>query len=356
MRLSIVNKIKEVFARTGRFVKKIFTKPVNYIKDSSSWPANYIKEYISQPLSHIGGYFRKARQISYLYRWYFKSLILKKEGPLQTVLFVTDHCNLNCRNCTGGRNNGSRMKSYEEIKDELIYSYKQGSRFVNFKGGEPTLWSDGDRTLNDLCKLAKQIGFFSCTLTTNGQIPFEDTLADQVWVTVNGYGKYHDAVRGKGRFQELDANIRESGHPHLSIVMNVDKLNKDSVVRLIRYADPVLQIQSVAFNFHTPFPGTEELALSQEEREEVIAKITKMKRKGYQIKNSFLGLKLMLKPDFKKYCWMANYILIDGRRLPQCPCKDLGMCDQCGFFMSGEMYSAMHLNMDTIFYGMRLWM
>lgn len=298
--------------------------------------------------------FTRTRQYAYLPWWYLQSGILKKERPLQTVLFVTDYCNLKCKHCMPEGHKGSRMKPYEEIKNELIYSHEQGSRFVDFEGGEPTLWRDGDKNLNDLYKLAKEIGFFSCTLTTNGQKPFGDTLADSVWVSVDGYGKYHDAVRAKGSFRKLDSNIRQSGHPHLSIAMAVNKLNKNSVIRLIRYADSVPQIQSVAFNFHTPFPGTEKLVLSQREREEVIGKIIQMKKKGYPIMNSYSGLKLMLKPDFKKYCWVANYVMIDGTKLPQCPGKILGTCDQCGFSMSGEMYSVLHLKPDTILSGMKL--
>ena len=299
-------------------------------------------------------FFTQIKRFMYLPWWYIQCGILKKERPLQTVLFITDYCNLKCRHCTPEGHKGSRMKPYEEIKKELIYSYRKGSRFVDFEGGEPTLWQDGDKDLNDLYRLAEEIGFFSCTLTTNGQRPFGDTLADSVWVSVDGYGKYHDAVRGPGSFRKLDANIRASGHPRLSIAMAVNKLNKDSVTRLIRYADSVPQIQSTAFNFHTPFPQTEELTLSPQEREEVIRKIIKMKKKGYKIMNSFSGMKLMLKPDFKKYCWVANYILIDGRRLPQCPGRLLGVCDQCGFSMSGEMYSLLHLRPDTILSGMKL--
>lgn len=292
----------------------------------------------------------------YLYMpwWYLQSGILKKERPLQTVLFITDYCNLSCKHCTPEGHKGSRMKPYEEIKKELVYSYRQGSRFVDFEGGEPTLWRDGNKDLNDLYRLAKEIGFFSCTLTTNGQRPFSDTLADSVWVSVDGYGKYHDRVRGKGTFQKLDENIRNSGHPHLSIAMAVNKLNKDSVGKLVRYAASFPEIQSVAFNFHTPFPATEELILSESERQEVIEKIIRMKKRGLPIMNTVSGLKLMMKPDFKKYCWVANYIMIDGTKLPQCPGRLLNVCDECGFSMSGEMYSLLHLKIDTVLSGLKL--
>ena len=79
-----------------------------------------------------------------------------------------------------------------------------------------------------------------------------------------------------------------------------------------------------------------------------------MKKAGYPIMNSISGLKMMIRPDFKKYCWIANYIMIDGRKLKQCPGKLLGVCDQCGFSMAGEMYAVMHLRPDTILSGLKL--
>ena len=297
---------------------------------------------------------RAALRMSYLPWWYLRSGVLRQERPLQTVLFITDYCNLKCRHCTPEGHKGSRMKPYDEIREELRDAYRQGSRFIDFEGGEPTLWRDGDRDLNDLYRLAKEEGFFSCTLTTNGQRPFGDTLADSVWVSVDGYGKYHDRVRGKGTFQRLDENIRRAHHPHLSIAMAVNRLNMASVPRLIRYAKDNPYIEQIALNFHTPFPETEALTMTPEERTRVIRKIIAMKKAGYPVMNSISGLRMMIRPDFKKYCWIANYIMIGGRKLKQCPGKLLGVCDQCGFSMAGEMYCVMHLRPDTIFSGLKL--
>ena len=297
---------------------------------------------------------KKALHMVYFPWWYFRSCLLRQERPLQTVLFVTDYCNLNCKHCTPEGHKGSRMKPYEVIREELRDAYRQGSRFIDFEGGEPTLWRDGDRDLNDLYRLAKEEGFFSCTLTTNGQRPFGDTLADSVWVSVDGYGKYHDRVRGKGTFQRLDENIRRAHHPHLSIAMAVNRLNMVSVPRLIRYAKDNPYIEQIALNFHTPFPETEALTMTPEERTRVIRKIIAMKKAGYPVMNSISGLRMMIRPDFKKYCWIANYIMIGGRKLKQCPGKLLGVCDQCGFSMAGEMYCVMHLRPDTILSGLKL--
>ena len=310
-----------------------------------------MKEGMDMILREIPG---MVSRCSYFPRWYLRNMLSRQKRPLQTVLFITDYCNLSCRHCTPEGHKGSKMKSYDQIGEELRIAYRMGSRFIDFEGGEPTLWRDGDKTLNDLYDLVKEIGFFSCTLTTNGQRSFGDTHADSVWVSVDGYGDFHDKVRGIGTFRKLDQHIRTAGHPHLSIAMAVNRLNMHSVKRLALYARKNPAIEQVAFNFHTPFPGTEELTMTQKEKEVVIRTIIRLKRAGYPVMNSVSGLKKMFRPDFKKYCWIANYIMIDGTFLPTCPGRNLGVCDQCGFAMSGEMYCVMRLKPDTILSGLRL--
>lgn len=290
----------------------------------------------------------------YMPYWYLQNKLFGKKRPLQTVLFVTDHCNLRCKHCTPSGHGCTGMKSYEQIREELRYSYQQGSRFVDFEGGEPTLWRDRDYRLNDLYRLAKELGFFSCTLTTNGQRPFGDTLADSVWVSVDGYGRYHDAVRGEGTFDKLDRNIRASGHPALSISMAVNRINRPSLADTVRYARDNPAIRSIAINLHTPFPGTEELTMSWDERIEVIDELLALKKQGYPIMNTRSGLQIMKKRGFPKSCWIANYILLDGTKLPCCPGSVLGTCDDCGFGMAGEMYCVMRLKPDTLRAGLDL--
>lgn len=293
-------------------------------------------------------------QTAYLPLWFLKNRVLGRKAPLQTVLFITDYCNLRCRHCTPSGHGCTQVKPFEQIKEELAYSYRLGSRFVDFEGGEPTLWRDGERTLNDLYRLAKEMGFFSCTLTTNGQRPFGDTLADSVWVSVDGYQSYHDQIRGAGTFAALDANIRSSGHPALSISMAVNRLNRPSLADTVRYAQTNPAIRSIALNLHTPFPDTEELTMSWAERCEVLDELIDLKRSGAPIMNSLSGLRIMKKRGFSKDCWIANYILVDGTKLPCCPGSQLGVCDDCGFCMSGEMYSVLRLRPDTLRAGMDL--
>ncbi|MDR2387343.1 MAG: radical SAM protein [Deltaproteobacteria bacterium] len=290
----------------------------------------------------------------YLGAWFLKARFFNKKAPLQTVLFVNNKCNLACRHCNIYRQESPITKSYETVKEELKYSYDLGSRFVDFEGGEPTIWRDGQLGLNDLIKLAKEIGFYSSTVTTNAQLPFADCQADSIWVSLDGLGPFHDQIRGQGAFDKLVKNIESCGHPRLSVNMVINKLNHQSVTETIEFAASNPHIKSISLNFHTPFAGTEELFLDWETRSRVIDQIIALKKKGRPIMNSVSGLKLMKGLDYEKRCWVTNFIMADGSRLPECQGRLAQVCDRCGFCMAGEMHSVFHFKPDTILAGLKL--
>jgi sulfatase maturation enzyme AslB (radical SAM superfamily) len=246
------------------------------------------------------------------------------------------------------------MKSYDHIREELEYSYRLGARFVDFEGGEPTIWRDGEYDLNSLIRLSKEIGFYSATITTNALLPFKGSKADSIWVSLDGLGDYHDDIRGKGSYERLVENIAGSGHPALSVNMVINSRNYQSVTETIEFAAANPHIQSISLNFHTPYSTTADLFLDWDTRSEVIDKIIELKKKGYPIMNSVSGLKLMKHNRFKKQCWVTNFIMADSTRFSECPGKTAGVCDQCGFSMAGEMRSVFTLKPDTILAGMRL--
>ena len=293
-------------------------------------------------------------QVLYLPFWFFRTRILGQKIPLQTVIFITDQCNLQCKHCCVFAQKAVKQKSYEQIRTELEKAHKLGSRFVDFEGGEPTLWKEDDRDLNSLIRLAKEIGFFSATVTTNAITSFKGSEADSIWVSLDGLGKYHDAVRGEGAFEKLVKNIETANHKDLSVNMVVSKLNVESVDETIEFAKSNPHIKSISINFFMPYPGLGDYQLDWEQRRGIIDKVIAYKKKGYPIMNSISGLKKMKHNKFKKYCWVSNFITIDGDFLPDCGGTESGLCEQCGFCMAGEMNSVMTLKPDTILAGLKL--
>lgn len=306
----------------------------------------------------------KLSQLSYLAWWSFQTQILRRQKPLQSVIFIADRCNLRCRHCTVYRETNPRSKTFAQISAEMEWCYEQGSRFIDFEGGEVTIWRDGDKRINDILDEAKRIGFFSCTITTNGQLPFKGTHADSVWVSMDGIGPFHDAIRGEGTFSRLEQNIAASGVKALSVNMVVNCENYTCVPDALEYVRNNPHIQSISFNFHTPFPGSEHLTLDWEKRREVIDTIIDYKRRGYPIMNTVSGLRNMRmvdgklneehRPPFKRRCWVTNFIFSDGTRQPMCMGYMHGVCDRCGFCMGGEMSALFSFKPDTIAAGMKL--
>lgn len=293
-------------------------------------------------------------QFLYLSKWFFKAKFLGVKRPLQTVLFISDKCNLACRHCTVYKKDNPHIKKYEQIREELEYSYKLGSRFVDFEGGEPTLWKDGEYDLNSLIRLAKEIGFFSTTVTTNAQLPFAGCEADSIWVSLDGAGHFHEDVRGAGTFGRLVNNVKTCGHPNVHFNMAINSINSDGVVDVISYTRNNPYVRSVSLNFHTPFEGSEDLYVEPGKKSAIIDEIIAMKKQGYPVMNSVSALQLMKHNNFKKQCWVTNFIMADGTRYAECQGKAAGVCDRCGFCMAGEMHCVFSLKPDTIFAGLKL--
>lgn len=297
----------------------------------------------------------KIQQLFYLGYWFFGARILGRKRPLQTVLFISDRCNLQCRHCAVYSKANPNIMTYERVREQLRYAHSLGSRFVDFEGGEVMLWRDGDYRINDLIDLARQEGFFSATITTNAQLPFPGIKADSIWVSLDGIGEHHEYMRGKGTFARLEQNIATSGHKHLSVNMVVSSQNYTAVVPTIEYVRNNPAIEMISINFYTPFPGSDtSLVLDWDKRRQVIDDVIAMKRQGYPIMNSVSGLKLMKDNKFEQRCWVTNFIYADGTRTPQCAGAEAGICNQCGLCMAGEMNAVFNFHPDTILAGFKL--
>ena len=311
--------------------------------------------------------FKTLSHYVYLAQWFLRARFFGRRAPLQTVLFITDKCNLRCKHCSVYGSAGYKQRRFENIVADMRYSYDQGSRFIDLEGGEPTLWrekKDGREigeeyyTINDLIDKALEIGFFSITVTTNAQQDFSWIRPQSIWVSMDGVGEYHDRIRGEGTFAKLEENICKSGFKHICVNMVVNALNYESLDAAMEYAKNNPAIEQISINFHTPYPGTEYLMLAPEKKAELIDKVLAYKKKGYPIMNSRSGLKLMKRNalgeiKLGKECFVTNFIYTDGSRSL---CLEYGteQCRVCGFCMAGEMASVFHFRPDTILSGFKL--
>lgn len=296
----------------------------------------------------------KISQMCYLAWWFVGARFLGRKKPLQSVIFISDRCNLQCKHCSVYNQANPLSKTMAQLEEELRYCHSIGSRFVDFEGGEPFLWHDGDKDINDLIRLAKSLGFYSCTITTNAQKPFHSDEANSIWVSLDGAGEYHDRVRGQGAFERLEKNVAACGHKALSANMAINTLNCEAVGKTIEYVEANPAFKSISFSFHTPFKGTEYLTVDQQTRDRIIDLIIDYKKKGYHIMNTKVGLNKMRRLDFKPQCWVTNFIFTDGTRKAQCIGNEQGACEQCGFGMAGEMNALFNFHPETILAGLKL--
>ena len=293
----------------------------------------------------------KLSQLIYLPLWYFKIRVLKKQIPLQTVLFVSNVCNYACKHCCVDKSKPIN-KTYEQIKSELEYSFELGSRFVDFEGGEPTLWNDSGKNINDLCLLAKKIGFFTTTVTTNASNDFSWLKADHVFVSLDGINA-HDVIRQENAFEKLKRNIENFPTPEkLSVNMVINSINKDEIEMVLDFAESNPYINGVSFNFYNSFNGDDSLCVEQ--KDVIIQKIVEYKKRGYKILNTIQGLKYLSNPRFERVCWMTNFITERGERYLGCQAIGSKLCENCGLGMAGEMRALYDFNLQTVFAGLKL--
>jgi len=291
-------------------------------------------------------------KLLYYAKWFFECRVLGKRKPLQSVVFITDKCNLKCKHCSVVKcGDEATSRTYDEVLNTLKKCYLMGSRIVDFEGGEPTLWQDGDKNINDLIKLANKIGFFSTTVTTNAQQPI-NLDSNLVWISIDGDEKAHDDCRGFGSYQKVMQNIESSNHPCLNVNMTITKLNYHCVEDVIEMVKNHKKLKKISVSFLTPHGKSGELMVSDEIRNETIDRIIELKKQNYPIMNSFAGLKLLKSRKFKKACWITNFVMPDGTFLDECSGETEGICDQCGYGMATEMSLVFNLNHQTIIAGL----
>ena len=94
------------------------------------------------------------KKLFYLGWWFLRARLFGRKAPLQTVLFISDICNLRCKHCSVYELKNPHNMTYEQVREHLQYSYDLGSRFVDFEGGEVTIWKDGDKRIeNELSRM-----------------------------------------------------------------------------------------------------------------------------------------------------------------------------------------------------------
>lgn len=284
------------------------------------------------------------KQIMYGIKYIINYQIFKKNTPLICGLTVTNKCNLQCRHCRIA-SRGIKNISFDEIITAIDSFYNEGGRTLYIQGGEPFIWHDRKYDLDDIINYSHKIGFFTIIIYTNGTIPIK-TLADTVFISIDGLQKTHDFLRGK-TFNRIMKNIHESKHPSLYINYTINNYNKDEIQDYCEYINGIDQIQGTFFYFHTPYYGIDDLYIEPIERNKILLKLLKYIKK-YKILNSRAGLKSALRNDWKRPLDICR-VYEEGKTYKCCRYPgDPELCQNCGYLSYAEIDQTLKLKPSAI--------
>ena len=276
-----------------------------------------------------------------------REIIFKKNNPILGTIIVTDKCNLSCKHCAVN-NITSVIYPYEQIREEMIILFKKGVRILFFCGGETFLWKDDEKTIKNLAAEAKEIGFSLVIIVTNGTFPLDVPNADLILLSLDGNREIHNSIRGD-TFDTILENIRSSPTDNIVIYMAVNQLNKMVIPEVCEIVKHEKNIRAISFNFHTPYPYTEELSLLATEKEqccEVISRMMKQKVPVFNLKSAFRHI---ARNEFPTPC--RQCLVIENYKLWTCGrCIDVpGLCYHCGYFFAAEYALLFQGNIRVIF-------
>ncbi len=277
--------------------------------------------------------------------------------PLLAGFKLTHRCNLRCRTCPFWRRPRPDV-SYAGVQAGLDELYAAGCRFLILEGGEPFLWRDGERRLEDVVQMARTRGFARIGVTTNGVLPIA-TSADIVWISFDGLQQAHEAVRGP-IWERMMANIAASRHPRLLAQVTISRANWRELAALVRFLAG--RVQGVTFQFFYPYPESDDLWLDWAERAQVLGELADLKRQGYPVLDSYRVLCDMADNRWRCHDWL----IADAEPHPDDPdravvhygCYLKGRaeadCRLCGFAAHAELSLAYDLHPGALWAGQQV--
>ncbi|MBO4498576.1 MAG: radical SAM protein [Lachnospiraceae bacterium] len=263
-----------------------------------------------------------------------KTVLFKKQDPILGTVILTDKCNLKCKHCSVN-NITSVIYPFDQIEKDMQRLFDMGVRILFFCGGETFIWKDGPYTIKDLVHKAKQMGFLIVNVVTNGTFRIDLPEADLILLSVDGDKEHHNAIRGD-TYDVIMKNIEEATSDNICFYMAINQLNKDTIADVCAKAQEMKNVRAVSFNFHTPYPETEELALTKEDKRNCCGVISRMIKNKVPVFNLRSAFPYLIENRFPAPC--RQCLVIENGKISVCGrCIDVpGLCDNCGYFFVAE--------------------
>ncbi len=275
------------------------------------------------------------------------TILLKRKKPILATIILTDKCNLTCKHCAVNNINCVTYP-YNNIVEQMYSLYNQGIRILFFCGGETFLWEDREKNLRSLVIEAKKIGFLIVNVVTNGTFKIDLPEADLILLSLDGNRENHNDIRGN-TYDIIMNNIRNATSDNICLYMAINKININDIEEVSRIAKEQRNIKAVSFNFHTPYPFTENLCLSIQEKQNCCRRIECLINEGYPIFNLKSAFKYIVNNSFKTPCYQC-LVVENGKQFICGRCVDIeGLCEKCGYFFAAEYSLVFSGNIKVIF-------
>lgn len=267
--------------------------------------------------------------------------------PILGTIILTDYCNLSCKHCAVNNINKA-MYPYEDIMEEMKTFYNEGIRILFFCGGETMLWEDNGKNIQDLILEAKQMGFFIVNIVTNGTVDLNVPEADVIFLSLDGSKNTHNYIRGN-TFDKIMDNVAKAKNSNICVYMAVNNVNLEDVEEVCKLVQTNPNLNSISFNFHTPYEGAEALTLSRQQKIKAVDTVKKMIKKGYPVFNLYSALDYYLENKWDKPCYQC--IVSDNKKRYTCGrCVEIDeLCEQCGYLFAVEFSLLCKGNIKVIF-------
>ena len=277
--------------------------------------------------------------------------------PLLAGLKLTHRCNLRCRSCPFWQRPRPDM-SFGAALGVLDDLRRAGCRLLIIEGGEPFLWRDGSKSLEDVVRAARELGFARVGITTNGTLPIE-TSADMVWVSLDGMQAAHEANRGPC-WDRIIANLAACSSPKPYAQVTVNRTNWTDLPEMVSFLTG--RVQGITVQFFYPYPESEDLWLPWAERRLLLEQMRVLKRQGYPILDSDRALRDLGDNRWRCHDWLiANaepHPDDPGRAQVHYGCYLKGRaaadCRRCGFTAHAELSLAYDLHPGAIWTGQQV--
>lgn len=276
----------------------------------------------------------KLSSFLYFSGYGLKTVLLKKKTPILGTIILTDKCNLTCKHCSVN-NITAAIHPYTQIKSEMKQLYDMGVRILFFCGGETFMWHDDEKDLRYLVIEAKRMGFLIVNTVTNGTFPINLPEADLILLSIDGDSDKHNEIRGD-TYDLIMQNIEDSTANNICLYVAINKINQTTIKDVCMTAKRLKNVRAVSFNFHTPYPGTKELALSREEKQACCDTISAMKDAGVPVFNLKSAFPHLIDNSFPTPCHQC--VVMENGKLSVCGrCIEVeGLCEKCGYFFVAE--------------------